>query len=212
MLQLISLSAVRAEGELMRGKAPPAGVALLAGLDTAGEPAAAESAHVAALLEWTQAVCAHYGLPVRSFGACFKDGSVFCLLVRLAGGTADLLTCAACQQPALRGWQDAVTQALGHHQPCQALFLPLPHIQVHHYLGHAYVALKDVYRPAAAAAAAAADPVGDTAAPDAAAVWAAGGAAAEGARRNFALLQGVVTSLGGIPAMVSGEWGAGLRP
>ena len=43
------------------------------------------SAHVVALLEWTQAVCAHYGVPVRSFGACFSDGSVFCLLVSSRG-------------------------------------------------------------------------------------------------------------------------------
>lgn len=87
--QLISLSAVRAEIELVRAKAAAAGSnvssAASCGLDVASE-AACESAHAAALLNWAQAVCAQYELPVCSFGACFSDGSVFCLLVRFMLG------------------------------------------------------------------------------------------------------------------------------
>jgi hypothetical protein len=90
-LQLISLSAVRAEVELVKSKtaASSAGAAAPAVAKAEADPgslaeaaaAGESSAHVVALLEWTQAVCAHYGVPVRSFGACFSDGSVFCLLV-----------------------------------------------------------------------------------------------------------------------------------
>lgn len=88
-VQLISLAAVRAEVELIRAKSAACGsgaacndgLAASSGFDAASE-AACDSAHAAALLEWTQAVCAQYKLPVRSFGACFSDGSVFCLLVR----------------------------------------------------------------------------------------------------------------------------------
>ena len=72
---------------------------------------------------------------------------------------------------------------------------------MHHYLGHAYVALKDVYRPPQAAA------DEQAAADDSSGGWVGqhGGLGLKGARRNFALVQGVVASLGGIPAMVSGE-------
>jgi hypothetical protein len=94
-LQLISLSAVRAEVELVKSKtaaasagaaAPAVPMAEAAPQSLAEAAAAGESsAHVVALLEWTQAVCAHYGVPVRSFGACFSDGSVFCLLVSSRG-------------------------------------------------------------------------------------------------------------------------------
>lgn len=94
--QLVSLAAVRAEVELVRAKAPATGAAAAAAAAAIGQPpAATESAHVAALLEWTQAVCAHYGMPVRSFGACFRDGSVFCLLVRSSQSLARALCTAA---------------------------------------------------------------------------------------------------------------------
>lgn len=205
-LQLISLSTVRAEVQLVRSKAPPAGAALLAGLDTAAEPAAAESAHVAALLEWTQAVCAHYGLAVRSFGACFADGSIFCLLVRgmrhvlTAGGLHTHSATAAACFIAGQSCQSMRRQAQG--AACSPP-LCLPLCQVHHYLGHAYVALKDVYRPPQAVSGVE-QALGDGGGNGG---WAGqhGGAALEGARRNFVLVQGVVASLGGIPAMVSGE-------
>ncbi|KAL4423889.1 hypothetical protein ABPG75_001190 [Micractinium tetrahymenae] len=93
--QLISLSAVRTEIDLVRAKTGAAGgddvcsssLAAFAGQDAASE-AAGESVHAAALLEWAQAVCAQYKLPVRSFGPCFSDGSVFCLLVHFYLGNA----------------------------------------------------------------------------------------------------------------------------
>ena len=80
--QLIGLAAIRAEVELVRAKAAAApSCADLQPASAAAAGAAAESPHVAALLDWAQAVCAHYGLPVRGFGACFGNGSAFCLLV-----------------------------------------------------------------------------------------------------------------------------------
>ena len=88
LLQLISLSTVQAEVELVRCKAAAAGQQqqLLAAAAPAASAALAadSSAHVAALLEWARAVCAHFGRPVHGFGASFSDGSVFCLLVRAA--------------------------------------------------------------------------------------------------------------------------------
>lgn len=81
--QLISLAAIRAEVELVQAKAPAApGCAQLQPTAAAEVAAEAESLHAAALLSWVQAVCAHYGLPVRSFGEGFGDGSAFCFLVR----------------------------------------------------------------------------------------------------------------------------------
>ncbi len=113
--------------------------------------------------------------------------------------------------------------------------------QIHHYLGHSYIALKDVYRSTQPTQAAdssdgeyvpcytcrawvevvrcmwatslqafpiLSDPQSerDLHLPPLAAGWAGGLSKeqVEGARRNFALVQGVVQSLGGIPAMVSG--------
>lgn len=80
-LQLINLSAVRAEIELVRSKAAARGTELSAFSVAPEAEAACEGAHALALLEWAQAVCAQYAVPVHSFGACFSDGSVFCLLV-----------------------------------------------------------------------------------------------------------------------------------
>lgn len=96
-LQLISLSALRAEIELVRAKTAASGSSLEAcssnsssspasSRQDAASEAAGESMHVAALLEWAQAVCAQYKLPVRNFGACLSDGSVFCLLVSVMKG------------------------------------------------------------------------------------------------------------------------------
>lgn len=95
--QLISLAAIRAEVELVQAKAPAAaGCTDLQPTLLADVATDACSPHVAALLSWVQAVCAHYGLPVRAFGACFGDGSAFCLLV---GWAAARLCCCA------EGWQ-----------------------------------------------------------------------------------------------------------
>lgn len=80
--QLISLAAIRAEVELVQAKAPAASNCTeLQPTSLSDAAAEAHSPHVAALLSWVQAVCAQYGLPVRAFGACFGDGSAFCLLV-----------------------------------------------------------------------------------------------------------------------------------
>ena len=177
-LQLISLPAVQAEVQLVRSKA--AGGTFTAEDSTAAPPAceaAVGSPHVAALLEWAQAVCAHYGSVVSGFGDCFGDGSVFCLLVR---AHCCLLGHAMKAEATLAlpvGWHGlAICVCFSNSRTCASaapppnvspllmhyLDGPAPSQQVHYYLGHAYVPLKEVYRQQTAAATAGSGLPGDS--------------------------------------------------
>ena len=123
MLQLISLSAVRAEIELVRSKAGSSGGKAAAPLQSSE---ACETAHVAALLEWAQVVCARYGLPVRGFGDCFADGSAFCLLVRPGVVAADRCAApAASDGSSPARWQPCICCAAGQRTAVLLLLLLL---------------------------------------------------------------------------------------
>lgn len=226
--QLISLAAIRAEVELVQAKAPAApGCEHLQPTAPAEVAAEAESPHAAALLSWVQAVCAHYGLPVRSFCEGFGDGSAFCFLVgweHVGGpchwnsGWGDRLIIVRSAvylialTPSFRFTTIWATPTL-RSRMCTARCSQRKQqtaVQVGWHLRcchpvHRNRPLHVVPPPSwADLFLAAADPL--------AAGWAGGMGReqVEGARRNFARVQGVVLSLGGIPAMVSGKLQRGL--